>query len=499
MPFGTGALVDPELIGRAQHGDEDAFATLALAVGGRLHAVAHRILRDAALAEDATQQALLAIWRDLPRLRDPERFEAWCYRVVVRACHAEGRRERQRNPSRYLAPGDDVVAALEDYRLVVDRDELERGFRRLSIDHRAVVVLHHYLDMPVLDVARVLGVPPGTVRSRLHHAMRSLRAALEADARVAPQRGGLMSTTERDVTMAVRSWLSEGPTDLPERVLDDVLVQLPLTAQRRRRSPAAWLAGLGTPVRIAAGVAMVVAIVFAIGILAPTRRVVGPAVSPDGSPVPSATVPATAVPDLTPPSDVDAYVRSAYERLVDLPPLSVTVVEEEGTKTHFAYDGVGTVRLDHFGNATDATPSELFLFTRDTRSELTALDDRSVWLAVPGQGHPLSELSGTLGLQRTCETGWVYVAPDELLDRPVHHVACGGFRDVARCRDAPAPALGPCAGRRPADHHHGRHGAAGGAAALRAVPAATRRPADERRGVPVRQRSELCVTGSAAD
>jgi RNA polymerase sigma-70 factor (ECF subfamily) len=104
---------------------------------------------------------------------------------VVRACHAEARRERQR-PSRYLSPGDEPVA-VEDYRLVVDRDELERGFRRLSIDHRAVVVLHHYLDMPVLDVARALGVPPGTVRSRLHHAMRSLRAALDADARVAPR------------------------------------------------------------------------------------------------------------------------------------------------------------------------------------------------------------------------------------------------------------------------------------------------------------------------
>jgi RNA polymerase sigma-70 factor (ECF subfamily) len=184
-PDGTGVPVDPELIARAQRGDEDAFTSLALAVGGRLHAVAYRILRDTAIAEDATQQALLAIWRDLPRLREPERFEAWCYRVVVRACHAEARRERQR-PSRYLSPGDEPVA-VEDYRLVVDRDELERGFRRLSIDHRAVVVLHHYLDMPVLDVARALGVPPGTVRSRLHHAMRSLRAALDADARVAPR------------------------------------------------------------------------------------------------------------------------------------------------------------------------------------------------------------------------------------------------------------------------------------------------------------------------
>ncbi len=69
--------------------------------------------------------------------------------------------------------------------LIADRDQLERGFRRLSINHRAVVVLHHYLDLPVDRVAAILQVPPGTVRSRLHHAMGALRAALDADARPA--------------------------------------------------------------------------------------------------------------------------------------------------------------------------------------------------------------------------------------------------------------------------------------------------------------------------
>jgi RNA polymerase sigma-70 factor (ECF subfamily) len=178
--------VDVELIERARNGDQEAFASLALAVGGRLHAVAHRILRDTALAEDATQQALLAIWRDLPRLRDPERFEAWCYRVLVRACHAEGRRERTWHPNHRLLASDEP-AAPEGLDLVADRDQLERGFRRLSIEHRAVVVLHHYLDLPLSDVATLLGIPPGTVRSRMHHAMRSLRAALDADARLAPR------------------------------------------------------------------------------------------------------------------------------------------------------------------------------------------------------------------------------------------------------------------------------------------------------------------------
>jgi RNA polymerase sigma-70 factor (ECF subfamily) len=178
--------VDADLIGRAQQGDEEAFASLAVALGDRLHRVAHRILRDTDLAEDATQQALLAIWRDLPRLRDPARFEAWSYRLLVRACYAEGRRTRRWAPDIRLIPAFEPEVA-EDFGSVVDRDQLERGFRRLSIDHRAVVVLHHYLDLPLDEVADLLGVPVGTVRSRLQHAMRGLRAALEADARPAPQ------------------------------------------------------------------------------------------------------------------------------------------------------------------------------------------------------------------------------------------------------------------------------------------------------------------------
>jgi RNA polymerase sigma-70 factor (ECF subfamily) len=178
--------MDPELVIRAQRGDAEAFASLAVACGDRLHAIAHRILRDVDLAEDATQQALLAIWRDLPKLRDPARFDAWSYRLLVHACYAEGRRSRQWSPNLRLLPADEP-AGQDGLSSVVDRDQLERGFRRLSIDHRAVVVLHHYLDLPLETVAEVLGVPNGTVRSRLHHAMRGLRAALDADARPAAQ------------------------------------------------------------------------------------------------------------------------------------------------------------------------------------------------------------------------------------------------------------------------------------------------------------------------
>jgi RNA polymerase sigma-70 factor (ECF subfamily) len=173
--------VDIDLVVRAQHGDPGAFASLAVAAGDRLHAVAHRILRDTDLAEDATQQALLSVWRDLPQLRDPARFDAWAYRLLVRACYAESRRIRRWAPNLHVLAVD--PGGGEDMASIIDRDQIERGFRRLSIDHRAVVVLHHYLDLPIEEVAEVLGIPIGTARSRLHYAMRGLRAALEADLR----------------------------------------------------------------------------------------------------------------------------------------------------------------------------------------------------------------------------------------------------------------------------------------------------------------------------
>jgi RNA polymerase sigma-70 factor (ECF subfamily) len=174
--------MDTDLVIRAQHGDKEAYTILATGIADRFLAVARRILRDFDLAEDATQQALLAAWRDLPQLRDPDRFESWSYRLLVRACYTEGRRERRWAPSLRLLP-EQEQGADDDLSSIVDRDQLERGFRRLSIDHRMVVVLHHYLDLPLDRVAEILGIPVGTAHSRLHHAMRGLRAALDADAR----------------------------------------------------------------------------------------------------------------------------------------------------------------------------------------------------------------------------------------------------------------------------------------------------------------------------
>jgi RNA polymerase sigma-70 factor (ECF subfamily) len=174
--------MDTDLVVRAQGGEKGAYALIVVEIADRFLAVASRILRDRDLAEDATQQALLAIWQNLPQLRDPARFEAWSYRLLVHACYTEGRRERRWAPNLRLlsVPESTVDDGLGG---VADRDQLERGFRLLTIDHRAVVVLHHYLDKPLDEVAGILAIPVGTAHSRLHHAMRALRAALDADAR----------------------------------------------------------------------------------------------------------------------------------------------------------------------------------------------------------------------------------------------------------------------------------------------------------------------------
>ena len=171
-----------QLVQQAQRGDRDAFSALAAAHVDRCYALAYRILRDAHHAQDATQQALLGAWRDLPRLDEPERFEAWLYRLVVHACYAEARRDRRWVARVRLIPSD-TSSAPDPTISVVDRDELERGFRRLSPDQRAVVVLHHHLGYPLTEIAATLGIPVGTARSRLHYAIRQLRAAIEADAR----------------------------------------------------------------------------------------------------------------------------------------------------------------------------------------------------------------------------------------------------------------------------------------------------------------------------
>ena len=173
------------LVELARRGDEEAFADLARAVGDRLMAIAYRILRDVDRAEDAVQQTLVTAWRELPTLRDDDRFDAWLRRILVHACYAEARHRRRWAANVRVLPVDGP-AGPDDVATVLDRDRLERGFRRLPPQQAAIFVLHHYVGLTLPEIADELGLPLGTVKSRLHYATQALRAALDADARTAP-------------------------------------------------------------------------------------------------------------------------------------------------------------------------------------------------------------------------------------------------------------------------------------------------------------------------
>ena len=180
--------MERRLVERAMHGDEEAFDTLVGRIGDTLHSVARRILRDTTLAQDATQEALLDAWRYLPSLRDPDKFEAWTYRLLVNACHAEARREGRHRGNLRLLPHDEPMIPDSASRIAI-QDQLDRAFRQLSVEHRTVVVLVHYLGHTPSEAAETMGTPVGTARSRLHYALEHLRAALDADARRATTRG----------------------------------------------------------------------------------------------------------------------------------------------------------------------------------------------------------------------------------------------------------------------------------------------------------------------
>ena len=173
-----------EIVEQARRGDHDAFSVLAGAALPRLDALARLILRDPERAKDAVQDALVRAWRDLPSLRDPDRFDAWLRRLLVHACTDETRRQRRHPIEVELIPIDHPT--IRDSAITVaERDSLERGFRRLDPEQRALIVLHHYLDLPLAEVAETMRIPLGTAKSRLHRALLAMRASMEADARTA--------------------------------------------------------------------------------------------------------------------------------------------------------------------------------------------------------------------------------------------------------------------------------------------------------------------------
>jgi RNA polymerase sigma-70 factor, ECF subfamily len=176
--------MERSLVEKAQAGDREAFTALALQVSDGLFAVAQRILRDFDGAADALQVTLVRVWRDLPSLEDPDRFEAWAYRVLVRACHDALRVRRRLTPQVRLMASDGAVVndpAID----VSNREALERAFRMLTVEQRTVLVLQYYREHSLSEIAELLHIPIGTVRSRLHYAKQALRSAVEADARPA--------------------------------------------------------------------------------------------------------------------------------------------------------------------------------------------------------------------------------------------------------------------------------------------------------------------------
>jgi RNA polymerase sigma-70 factor (ECF subfamily) len=169
-----------ELVERAQAGDHDAFAVLARASGDRLYALASLILGDSAAAEDALQEALMLAWRDIGALREPDAWDAWLKRLTVRACYKLARHERKHRHLEWISVHHDSTIGVDNPASILDRDEVERGFRALSPDQRAILVLHYYLGLPLTEAAMVLGIPSGTVKSRLHRALLSMRTTLSA-------------------------------------------------------------------------------------------------------------------------------------------------------------------------------------------------------------------------------------------------------------------------------------------------------------------------------
>ena len=176
-------LRDPGLIARASNGDAGAFEELLVGRLDRLFRIACAILGNEADAADATQDACLSAWRELPRLRDEQRFEAWLSRVLVNACRMRLRR-RSRVREIAILPEHDRPADRADHpSRLEDIESLDRAFGRLDVGARSILVLHHMEHRPVSEIAAALGVPVGTLKWRLHEARKQLAKALDEEGR----------------------------------------------------------------------------------------------------------------------------------------------------------------------------------------------------------------------------------------------------------------------------------------------------------------------------
>jgi len=173
------------LIDRARQGDHDAFADLVDGRLARLDAAARLILRDGELARDAVQEAMIRAWRDLPGLRDPDRFDAWLQRLLANACLDLVRRRKRRVIEVELSPID-APSTVDIASDLADRELLDQALAGLAPSHRAVVALHYLLGMPLPEVAASLGIPLGTAKSRLHYSLAAMRIAVTTEPETAP-------------------------------------------------------------------------------------------------------------------------------------------------------------------------------------------------------------------------------------------------------------------------------------------------------------------------
>lgn len=183
----TGEGADVALVRLAQGGDATAFDRLAAARIDRAYRLALAIVRSEPDARDAVQEAFVAAWRQLPRLRDPASFDPWLERIVVNACrmalrHRRVVRVREIDVSETPEPQGAREAPAPDDE-IASVDLVRRALDHLDADKRAILVLHHVEDRPVAEIARTLGIPAGTVKWRLHAARAALEKALKEEAR----------------------------------------------------------------------------------------------------------------------------------------------------------------------------------------------------------------------------------------------------------------------------------------------------------------------------
>ena len=242
VALGRGMKVD--LVERARAGDHEAFAVLIEISAPRLHGTARLILRDPDLAQDAVQEALVLAWRHIGALRDPRAWDGWLYRLTIRACRRAAKTNRRRDVVELHIEPKSMSGALDPAHDLAERDRLARELDRLPVEQRMVVALRFFLDLPLPEVANILGIPLGTAKSRLHRGLQGLRQALEHDQRrlrLVEDATGMTDPITPEP--AIVRWLAEEGA----AVSSDDLIESVLEQTRRIRPLPRWVGLMREP------------------------------------------------------------------------------------------------------------------------------------------------------------------------------------------------------------------------------------------------------------